>query len=170
MSCWWHSAEEVPQGGSSYDGGKTFGYLVLLPPCSNRNQVLETLHVLRGPGELCLLHSGAGATGTHTNQKGRLFFSNVSPWSSSDKAWFVLLFDKEKGFPGGASGKEPFYQCRRHGNPPQYSWLENPLDRGAWRAMVHRVAKSPTQQLNSSSNRYQSLGPYYVLNTWVCYF
>ena len=31
-----------------------------------------------------------------------------------------------------------------HGNPPQYSCLENPMDRGAWRATVHRVAKSWT--------------------------
>ena len=28
-----------------------------------------------------------------------------------------------------------------HGNPLQYCCLENPLDRGAWRATVHRVAK-----------------------------
>ena len=28
-----------------------------------------------------------------------------------------------------------------HGNPLQYSWLEDPLDRGGWLAMVHRVAK-----------------------------
>ena len=27
-------------------------------------------------------------------------------------------------------------------NPPQYSWLENPMDRGTWWAAVHRVAKS----------------------------
>ena len=26
-------------------------------------------------------------------------------------------------------------------NPLQYSCLENPMDRGAWRATVHRVAK-----------------------------
>ena len=31
-----------------------------------------------------------------------------------------------------------------HGNPPQYSCLENPMDRGAWWAMVHRVAKTWT--------------------------
>ena len=31
-----------------------------------------------------------------------------------------------------------------HGNPLQYSFLENPMDRRAWRAMVHRVAKSRT--------------------------
>ena len=28
-----------------------------------------------------------------------------------------------------------------HGSPLQYSYLENPMDRGAWRAIVHRVAK-----------------------------
>ena len=32
-----------------------------------------------------------------------------------------------------------------HDNPLQYSHLENPMDRGAWRATVHRVAKSRTQ-------------------------
>ena len=28
-----------------------------------------------------------------------------------------------------------------HGNPLQYSCLENPMDRGAWHATVHRVAE-----------------------------
>ena len=68
---------------------------------------------------------------------------------------------KERGFPDGASGKELPCQCTRrrrhgfnpwvgkipgggHGNPLQYSCLENPMDRGAWRAIVHRVAKSRT--------------------------
>ena len=32
-----------------------------------------------------------------------------------------------------------------HGNPHQYSCLENPMDRGAWQATVHRVAKSLTR-------------------------
>ena len=31
-----------------------------------------------------------------------------------------------------------------NGNPLQYSCLENPKDRGAWWATVHRVAKSRT--------------------------
>ena len=31
-----------------------------------------------------------------------------------------------------------------NGNPLQYSCLENPTDRGAWQAIVHRVAKSQT--------------------------
>ena len=29
-----------------------------------------------------------------------------------------------------------------HGNPLQYSCLENPMDRGAWQATFHRIAKS----------------------------
>ena len=32
-----------------------------------------------------------------------------------------------------------------NGNTLQYSCLENPMDRGAWRAAVHGVAKSQTQ-------------------------
>ena len=28
-----------------------------------------------------------------------------------------------------------------NGNPPQYSCLENPMDRGAWWATVHRVTR-----------------------------
>ena len=37
-------------------------------------------------------------------------------------------------FPGG-----------EHDNPFQYASLENPMDRGAWQATVHRVTKSQTQ-------------------------
>ena len=33
-----------------------------------------------------------------------------------------------------------------HGNPLQYSCLENPTDRGAWQAMVHRIAESDTTE------------------------
>ena len=33
----------------------------------------------------------------------------------------------------------------RTGYPLQYSCLENPMDRGAWQATVHGVAKSLTQ-------------------------
>ena len=31
-----------------------------------------------------------------------------------------------------------------NGNPLQYSCLENPMDRGAWRATVHGVTESQT--------------------------
>ena len=63
---------------------------------------------------------------------------------------------------GHASGKEPACQGRRperrgsvpgqgripeggSGNPLQYSYLENSVDRGAWPAIVYRVAKSRTR-------------------------
>ena len=32
-----------------------------------------------------------------------------------------------------------------HGIPVQYSYLENPMDRGAWQATVHRFTKSQTR-------------------------
>ena len=40
------------------------------------------------------------------------------------------------------SGRSP---GKGNGNPLQYSCLENPMDRAAWRATVQRVAKSQTQ-------------------------
>ena len=39
------------------------------------------------------------------------------------------------------SGRSP---GEGHGNPLQYSCLENPMDRGAWQATVHRVTESDT--------------------------
>ena len=71
------------------------------------------------------------------------------------------LIEEPKDFPGDASGKEPLPLTsageRRdlgsmpwsgrspgggHGNPLQYSFLEYPTDREAWRATVHRVKKN----------------------------
>ena len=65
-----------------------------------------------------------------------------------------------RGFPSGSDGKECLQcrGCKRHGsipglgrspgegngNPLQYSCLENYMDRGAWWAAVHGVAKSQT--------------------------
>ena len=72
-------------------------------------------------------------------------------------------FSSEKlGFPGGNGGKESAFQCRRHercrfshwvgkipggghGNPLQYSCLDNPMDKGAWRATVSGVTKCQTR-------------------------
>ena len=41
-----------------------------------------------------------------------------------------------------------------NGNPLQYFWLENSMDRGAWWATVHGVAKESdtTYQLNNNDN------------------
>ena len=62
------------------------------------------------------------------------------------------------GFPGGSDGKESTRNVRDlglipqlgrspgEGNcyPLQYSCLENPMGRGAWQAIVHKLAKSLT--------------------------
>ena len=37
------------------------------------------------------------------------------------------------------------YEQINDDTPLQYSWLENPMDRGAWQAAVHGVAKSQIQ-------------------------
>ena len=39
-----------------------------------------------------------------------------------------------------------------NGHPLQYSCLENPMDRGAWQATVHGVAKSQTQTSCTSTH------------------
>ena len=60
--------------------------------------------------------------------------------------------------PAGSDGKESIYNpgdpglipglgrshAEGNGNPLQYSCLENPMDRGTWRATVHGVTKSWT--------------------------
>ena len=62
------------------------------------------------------------------------------------------------GFPGDSDGKESACKAGDPGSipgfgrspgegdgyPPQYSCLENPMDRGAWWATVHAVAESGT--------------------------
>ena len=58
---------------------------------------------------------------------------------------------------------------RGHGNPLQYSWLESPMDRGAWQTTVHRVAKSWTQLKQLSTHApVQCLIPHF-LYTWPIY-
>ena len=51
------------------------------------------------------------------------------------------------GFPGGLGNLSSIPELGRslgegNENPFQYSCLGNPMDRGAWRATVHAVAKS----------------------------
>ena len=69
------------------------------------------------------------------------------------------IWQEALGFPGGSDGKESACNARDlgslprlgrspgegNGNPLQYSCLENPMDRGAWRTTVHGVTKSQTR-------------------------
>ena len=69
---------------------------------------------------------------------------------------------QKQGVPGSSGGKESVCNAEAaedtgmipglgrspgggNGNPVQSSCLKNPMDRGAWRATVHGVAKSQTQ-------------------------
>ena len=56
-----------------------------------------------------------------------------NPHANAGDAGDPGLIPGSEGSPGGGQS-----------NPLQYSCLENDIDRGAWRATVHRVTKSPT--------------------------
>ena len=74
-------------------------------------------------------------------------------------SWFFLnTYSTWLGFPGGSEVKASASNVGDlgsipglgrspgggNGNPLQYSCLENPMDRGAWRAAVHGATKSQT--------------------------
>ena len=66
------------------------------------------------------------------------------------------------GFPGSSAGKESTCNAGDlgsipglgrssgggHGNPLQYSYLENPMEGGTWKAVVHGVAEGRTRLSN----------------------
>ena len=66
------------------------------------------------------------------------------------------------GDPGSipGSGRSP---GEGNGNPLQYSCLENPMDRGAWQATVHGVAKSQTRLSDFTSNKWCTIYTYHSL-------
>ena len=93
-------------------------------------------------------------------------------------------------FPGGSEGKESACNVggpgsipgsgrdpvEGHGNPLQDSGLENPMDRGAWQATVHGVAKSRAQLSDYTFtfffNKHSSqvgLSNYFLLRTHIPY-
>ena len=58
----------------------------------------------------------------------------------------------------GSIPESPRSPGGRHGNPLQYSCLENPMDRGAWWATAHGVTKSQIQLKRLSMHYAQALG------------
>ena len=73
-----------------------------------------------------------------------MFDSFATPWTMAQASQAVLVV---KNLPGNSEDTGPIPESGRspgggRGNPLQYSCLENPMDKGAWEATVHRVAKS----------------------------
>ena len=112
---------------------------------------------------------------------------SVSGGLASENPSFRFLYCSDHG-PGAEcvhssvlkrppGGKEPTCQCRDIrdaglipglgrsprevcGNPLQYSCLENPVDKGAWQAMVHRITESWTRLK-------QSVSLYHCFSLWA---
>ena len=65
---------------------------------------------------------------------------------------------KESTYNAGNAGRSKFgsqfgkIPGEGHGNLLQYSCLENPMDRGAWWAAVHRVTKTKTRLKRPSTH------------------
>ena len=96
------------------------------------------------------------------------FYQNVSP----RHCWYGTVRVVSWGFPGGTSAKEHTCQGKwgttdvgsvpglgkspavGNGYPLQYSCLENLMDRGAWCATIHGVAKSQTWLKAQTDTRY----------------
>ena len=82
-----------------------------------------------------------------------------STWCILFFSWLYYLCSGNKGFPGDSDGKESDCNAGDLGsipgvgrspgegndNPPQCSCLGNPMDRGAWQAIVQGVTKIWTQ-------------------------
>ena len=78
--------------------------------------------------------------------------------------WLCVIF---LDFPGGSDGKKSACNSgdpgsipglgrslgKGNGNPPQYSCLENSMDRGVWLVKVHGFAKSQTQMNDFHFNK-----------------
>ena len=74
-------------------------------------------------------------------------------------------------FPSGSVGKESAcsagdpglipglgrFPGEGNGNPLQYSCLENPVDRGAWQAAVHGIARVRHDLATTSHHHYVSM-------------
>ena len=121
-------------------------------------EVLPECHPLPKPHKLVLLP-------TETTAAGKLkdfTFPTESEFSGATKT--------EVAFPGGTMIKNPHANAGDtrdrglipglgrspkigNGNPLQYSCLGNPMERGAWQATVHRVAKSWTCQATEHTHK-----------------
>ena len=60
-------------------------------------------------------------------------------WFLKNKMYFKILYIYTWGFPDGASGKEPAYQCRRHKRLGFDLWVGKIRQRRAWQPTAWRI-------------------------------
>ena len=77
--------------------------------------------------------------------------------------WASLVAQMIKNLPAmwetlGSIPKSGRFPGEGDGYPLQYSCLENPMDRGAWRSIVHEVVKSQTIPWTEDPGRLQTMG------------
>ena len=125
-----------------------------------------------GRGLGCLLLSQAEQTAKGSRREVFLKWEKQDTEELSHSYWQLPFESDMEGIraPPGLSGKESTCKAAatgnrnfipgsgrspggRHGNPLQYSCLENPMDRGAWWATVHGVTKSQTRRKQLSIHR-----------------
>ena len=99
-------------------------------------------------------------------QKGKAIYSNILAWATEYSRILRILYQNTEntaqntelqarefhglycpvhGVTKTRTQLSNFHFGKGNGNPLQYSCLENPMDRGAWQATIHGVAKSETR-------------------------
>ena len=84
------------------------------------------------------------------------------------------------GFPGGSDGKESACNAgdlgslpgsgtsprEGNGNPPQYSCLENPMDRGSWQPVYSPWGRKESDTTHRLSHGLHIINSYYLYNNY----
>ena len=130
----------------------------------------------------CLSKSKSKCFWTWIIAFGMFFFQMMK-----EKVKQFLYLSLSNTFPGSLVGKEPACSAGHpgsipglgwpsgegNGNPLQYSCLENPMDRGAWWATVHGIARvrhdlAAKPPLSKAGKRTQTARATHFRETWFC--
>ena len=98
-------------------------------------------------------------------------------WSNIGELIKLMDYQRKVGLPRWDNGKESACQCRLiselgrspgegNGNPLQYSCLENSMNRGVWRAMVHGITKELDMTEHAHMHQ-RKIVPASLLHSWA---
>ena len=152
--------DSIPGSGRSYMPQSNWAQVLQLlkPMCQRACAPQQRSHCNEKPVQL---ESGPCSQQLEKSSHGNRDPAQPTNKYIKPKYWMTLLYVPSsalEGFPGGSVVKSmpadageagSISRSRRspgegNGNPLQYSYLENPVDRGAWWATIHGVAKSWT--------------------------